>query len=439
MARHHALMDRKLVDVAKGRIKRLIIQMPPRHGKSELCAKYFTAWYRGMFPERKALITSATQPLAAKWSGEARDLLGQYGASSFGVTLRQDKAAASEWCLNEGGETRAAGVGGSIFGFGFHVGIIDDYFGTIEQALSETERNKVHQWFHGTMKNRQEDEGLSAIVIIATRYHKDDLVGRLLKEQAAGGEKWDVVRLPALAEENDPLGRQPGEALWPEKWSREYLEGERLSLARSGYPWMFEALYQQNPPDIIDSEWPSHYFDDGIWFDELPPMDRTACRVIAIDPSLGKSDTSDYSAIIEATRDHDGIYWIDADIRRRPATEIAVDAVAAHRRLKPDAIGCESVQFQELVGTLILHEAEKVSEEMNVCGIPADGEKKVRIRRLSPLLAGGKLKFRRNSPGTALLVEQIKGFPSHKYKDGPDALEMAVRLARHVLEGGLEA
>src|SRR6185369_4404504 len=111
----------------------------------------------GTFPENKVLIASATQPLAAKWSGEARDLLGQFGPDVFNVNLRWDKQAASEWALEEGGETRAAGVGGSIFGFGFHVGIIDDYFGTIDQALSETERRKVHEWFHGTFVNRQEN------------------------------------------------------------------------------------------------------------------------------------------------------------------------------------------------------------------------------------------------------------------------------------------
>lgn len=435
MGRPHAVMDRELVDVAQGRTKRLIIQMPPRHGKSELSAKYFTAWYRGTFSDRKVCVASSTEDLASKWSGEARDLLVEHGPDLFGANIRPDKQAASDWQLIEGGETRAVGVGGSLFGFGFHLGIIDDYFKSIEQALSETERNKVHRWFHGTIRNRLEDEHTGAIVIIATRYHKDDLVGRLLKEQETGGDQWKVVKLAALAEENDPLGRQPGEALWPEKWSCRHLEQERTSLAQSGYPWMFEALYQQEPPDLIDSEWPSHYFADHIWFDDWPPVDSFVCRVIVIDPSLGKTDKADYSAIIYLCKDHEGVYWIDADIQRRPATTIAVDAIRWHHQWRPDALGCESVGFQELMGDLLEREAAKINEDVWFCGIGANAEKKVRIRRLSPLLADGRFRFRRRSPGTSLLLEQLKGFPTHKFKDGPDALEQAVRLCEKLLRG----
>lgn len=436
MGRHHALMDRKLVQVSKGQVKRLIIQMPPRHGKSELCSKYFTSWYRGTYPDRKVLITSATQPLAAKWSGESRDLLGQNGKELFGVSLRWDKQAASEWCLEEGGETRAAGVGGSIFGFGFHAGIIDDYFGSIEQALSQNERDKVHQWFHGTLKNRQEDEHTSSIVIIATRYHKDDLVGRLLKEQEHGGDQWEVIRLPALAEENDPLGRQPGEALWPEKWSREYLEGVRRSLAQGGYPWMYEALYQQNPPDIIDSEWPSEYFADHIWFDRWPAHEDFVCKVISIDPSLGKTDHSDYSAIIALGKDRNGVYWIDADLARRPSTRIVEDGLAWYQAWRPTAIGCETVAFQELLREQFESKAASQNQEIWFCGMNNHTPKMTRIRSLTPLLSHGRLRFRRGSPGIALLLEQLKGFPAHKFDDGPDGLEMAVRLCEWLLNGG---
>jgi predicted phage terminase large subunit-like protein len=438
MGRHHALVDRELIKVAKGETKRLIVEMPPRHGKSEHCAKYFTAWYRGTFPERKVLLTSATYPLATKWSAEARDLLGEFGHEYFGVHLRVDKQAAGEWALDEGGETRAIGVGGSPFGFGFHLGIIDDYFGSIEQALSPTERERVHRWFSGTMRNRLEDEETGAIVILATRYHKDDLVGRLLKEQDHGGDQWRVIRLPALATGQDLLNRGDGEALWQEKWSKSHLESERRVLNQSGYPWMWDALYQQDPPDIIDSDWPSEYFADHIWANEWPDAGSFVCRVMAIDPSLGKTDKSDYSAIIYLAKDREGIYWVDADIQRRPPNKIAEDAIGWHRELRPHALGCETVGFQELMGPLLQEEAARHREEIWFCGIPADGEKKVRIRRLSPLLAKGRLRFRRGSPGTSLLEEMLKGFPSHKFKDGPDALEMAVRLCEEILSGRVQ-
>lgn len=421
--------------MARGKCRRLIVEMPPRHGKSELCAKYFTAWYRGTFPERKVCLASATHPLASKWSAEARDLLGEHGRGLFGVNLREDKQAAGEWALEEGGETRAVGVGGSLFGFGFHVAVIDDYFGSIEQALSQAERDRCHRWFHGTIRNRLEDEATGAIAILATRYHKDDLVGRLLKEQEHGGDQWRVIRLPALAELNDPLGREVGEALWPEKWSQGYLEREQRSLSQGGYPWMWEALYQQTPPEIIDSEWPTEYFDDHIWFDDWNEAGDVACNVIAIDPSLGKSVKSDYSAIVMLAKDLEGTYWVDADLRRRPSSVIVRDALDHHRAFKPVALGCETNQFQELLRGQFEEKAETDGQHIWFCGINNHLPKRVRIRSLTPLLAKQKLRFKRHSPGVSLLLEQLKGFPSHKYDDGPDALEMAIRLCESILQG----
>lgn len=437
MGRHLAFVDCELAKVACGLTKRLIVEMPPRHGKSELCAKYFAAWYRGSFPDRKVCLASATHPLATKWSGEARDLLGEYGTQLFGVHLRGDKQAAGEWALVEGGETRAIGVGGSLFGFGFNLGIIDDYFGSIEQALSQAERDRCHRWFHGTIRNRLDDEATGAIVILATRYHKDDLVGRLLKEQDHGGDKWRVIRLPALAEENDPLGRAVGEPLWPEKWSLDHLESERRTLSKSGYPWLWEALYQQTPPDIIDSEWPAEFFDDHIWFDEWPEDKELVCRVIAIDPSLGKTDKSDYSAIIMAAKDFQGRYWVDADVSRRPSSKLVSDGMAWHQAFRPAALGCETNQFQELLRDSFETAATASGQNVWFLGINNFTHKMVRIRSLTPLLARKQFRFKRHSSGVSLLIEQLKGFPSHKFDDAPDALEMAIRLIEALLAGAI--
>jgi predicted phage terminase large subunit-like protein len=274
-------------------------------------------------------------------------------------------------------------------------------------------------------------------VIVATRYHKDDLVGRLLREQTRGGDQWKVISFPAFAELNDPLGRNEGEALWPEKWSAEYLEREQNSIAISGYPWIFEALYQQQPPDIIDTEFPSEYFGDHIWFDESDyprPQDITN-RVIYVDPSMGKSDKSDYSAIIMIAVDIGGKFWIDADIQRRPASRIVEDAIGWHSRFRPEALGCETNAFQELLGPMLQAEAIRQGEDVFYVGASNAIDKKVRIRRLTPHLAYGDLRFKRNSPGVNLLLEQLRGFPSHKHDDGPDALAGAVKLAKDIMSG----
>lgn len=439
MGRHHAALDRELIEVAAGRCKRLIVQMPPRHGKSELTSKYFSAWYAATFPKRKVILGSATDKLATNFSSQARDLIDEYGGW-FGTSLSKEKRSASEWKTEQGGEVRSVGVGGSIFGFGAHLIIIDDYCKSIEQALSLAERDSCHRWFHGSIRNRLEDENSGAIVIVATRYHKDDLVGRILKEQEQGGDKWKLVKFTGLADHAeglDELGRKPGESLWPQKWSREHLEKEQRAFAISGYQWMWEALYQQEPPDIINTEFPSEYFEDHIWFDYWPADRDIVCKVIAIDPSLGKTDKSDYSAIIQMALDIHGNYYIDADLQRRPSSKLVIDAIQFHKQFRPVAFGCEANGFQELLAGQFMHEAGRQGEDPWFCSIHNHLAKEVRIRSLTPLLHNKRLRFRKSSPGVNLLLEQFRGFPVHKHDDGPDALEMAKRLCDQVMAGAV--
>lgn len=392
------------------------------------------------------LIGSAGKELATDFSAQSRDLLIEHG-SAFGVSVRDDKRGAGAWELDQGGKYRAVSVGAAVFGYGAHIAVIDDYCGSIADALSQAERDATHRWYHGTIRNRLESEE-SAIVIVATRYHKNDLVGRLLKEQAEGGDQWRVLSLPALCvNAGDAMGRKPGEALWPERWSTQHLENERKALGISGYPWMFEALYQGTPLDVIDSEWPAEYFGDHIWFggDELdehgnrrfkdwPHPSEIVNKVMYVDPSLGKTSKSDYSAIVMLAKDIHGDYYIDADLGRRPSVQIAYDAIQHHKEFRPLALGWE-VQDADLLKAEVLRQAQQEGEDVWFLAITNRINKLVRIRSLSPLLDARRLKFRRNSPGVNLLLEQMRAFPAHKHDDGPDALEGAVRLERQIGSG----
>ena len=422
-------IDRELCNIAAGQIKRLIVQMPPRHGKSELCSKYFPAWYLGMFPQRRVMMASATDDLAMDFSAAARDLLAEHGGL-FGASVRQDRASARRWATTAGGELRAAGVGGDLMGRGADVLIIDDYFKNIEEALSDTQRAKLYQWYLSTSGTRLSPDG--AQVLIATRWHAHDLIGMVLKTAEETGEQWRVLSLPAIGAD--------GAALWPEQWPLAKLEPKRRAYAASGYPWMWEALYQQVPPDTIDSEWPREYFE-GIYADAIPS--DSSLTVAALDPSLGKTTKSDYSAFVAVTKGHDGVYYVQANIARRPTRQIIDDGIEWMKRIRPDAFGCEAVAFQSLLRDMFAARMEEVGltwtrvyglhngEGPNPGRIPP---KLTRIRLLTPLLAAGRIKLVR-SPGAALLLELMKGFPSHKQDDGPDALEMAIRLCEELLTG----
>lgn len=429
MARHVAVIDRELEALATGKNKRLIIQMPPRHGKSELCSKFFPAWFLGVFPQKNVILTSATDDLAMDFSVSARDLLSEHG-HLFGTSLRTDRASAQRWGTTAGGGLRAAGVGGAIMGRGADLLIIDDYFKNVEEALSETIRRKMYQWYLTTSKSRLSPTGVQ--VIIATRWHHNDLIGEVLATAEKTGEEWRTVSFPAI---NDV-----GEALWPEQWPLDLLEPNRRSYYESGYPWMWEALYQQRPPETIDSEWPPEYFAK-IWVNEWPVATERLITVVALDPSMGENETSDYSAFVACAKGHDGIYYLDANIARRDISQIVEAGVEWMREIKPDAFGCETVQFQkmllydfqEALPAIGIDDSQIYGIKNNSKGSRFTDQKRTRIRaRWTKLLATGRIKIRR-SPGSSLLIEQLRGFPSHKHDDGPDAGEMAIRLADELL------
>lgn len=245
LAPHLALLNRKLVDLAAGRITRLLVLMPPRHGKSELCSKYFTSWYLGTFPERSVILASYEANFAAKWGRDTRAVLDQWGPSIFGVTPSRRTTGGHAWELLEGGGMVTTGVRGPITGRGCHLLCLDDPVKNAQEAQSPTYRASTWDWWRSTAYTRLEPEG-SALVVL-THWHEDDVAGRIMADMKAGGEQWEVVKLAAICEpqdvKEDPLGREAGQALWPKRYS-----AKRLTEIKSvAGPYWWSALYQQRP------------------------------------------------------------------------------------------------------------------------------------------------------------------------------------------------
>ena len=239
-ARHLLHLDKAITDTIRT-AGRLLISLPPRHGKSELSSKYTPAWFVGTFPDRDVMLGSYEADFASEWGRKARSLLDENGWM-FGVSVDPASSAASRWnILGHAGGMRTAGMGGPFTGKGAHLLILDDLIKGYEEAASETMRNKTWEWLLQNAFTRLEPG--AAVIGIGTRWHEDDWIGRLLVESEQGGERWNYVRLPAIAEENDPIGRQPGEALWPERYSIAALEQIRTVQGEH----RFNALYQQRP------------------------------------------------------------------------------------------------------------------------------------------------------------------------------------------------
>lgn len=420
---HLQILNQKLHQLALGHIKRLIVSMPPRHGKSEFCSRYFPAWYVGTFPQNRVILTSYEATFAETWGRRVRDLVREHGMRSFGIEVRGDVAAAKNWELTTGGGMATAGVGGSITGKGANLLIVDDPVKNAEDAISPTIRAKVWEWWRSTAYTRLEP-GASALIIM-TRWHPEDLAGMLLSGADETGDEWHELRLPALAEENDPLGRLYGQALWPDRFDEKALAKIRASLG--DYWW--NALYQQTPRNIEGVEWPDDYFD-GVWFDAWPPQDRAELRLIALDPSKGKdSKHSDFCAITIGYL-VDGLLYCDAVIERIPLRLIAERfAALAHQHNCQVGI-VEANAFQELLADPIKTAVEAAGHQMRLVLANNMTNKVVRIRSLSEPLANRRIRFRRGSIGADLLVRQLRQFPLDEHDDGPDSLEMLWRLLR---------
>lgn len=249
VAPHLRILSEKIVDVASGRCPRLIVTMPPRHGKSELISKYTPAWFLGNFPDKKVMLASYADTFAAQWGRKSRELLEEWGPKLWGVRLSSESKGGQQWEIaTKKGNKRAdgvmvtAGVGGGLTGKGAHLLIIDDPVKNAEEAQSERTREAHHDWWRSTARTRL--QAGAGVILVMTRWHEDDLAGRLIADEADGGDKWEILNLPAIAEtDDDALGRKEGEVLWPQFFDKEWMDQTKRAM---GTYW-FTAMYQQRP------------------------------------------------------------------------------------------------------------------------------------------------------------------------------------------------
>lgn len=269
---HHLVLCKKLQDFADGKIKRLMVFMPPRHGKSELTSRRFPAWLLGRNPKTKIISTSYAAELAASFNRDVQRiiddskfkelfpecLLNSSNTRTTGNWLRNNDIFE---VVNHGGFYRCAGVGGAITGVGGDYLIIDDPIKNYEEASSPTIRKKVLEWYTSTLYTRQEKN--AGILLIQTRWHEEDLAGQLLNLMNKGEEfsdQWEIVNFPAILEKENPIDpRQVGDVLWENKYNKRWMKITKHNLGT----FQFSALYQQNPtPDegrVVHASWLKSY------------------------------------------------------------------------------------------------------------------------------------------------------------------------------------
>jgi predicted phage terminase large subunit-like protein len=410
-----------LIKVAAGQIKHLMIFMPPRHGKSEMVSKYFTAWFLGHNPDKRVIFTSYEAEFAASWGRKARNILTEYGPTLFNVEVSSDSSAASSWDIaKHSGGMSTAGVGGPITGKGAHLLIIDDPVKNAEEANSKTMRDKAVEWYKSTAYTRLEPGG--AVIIIQTRWHEDDLSGRLLQEEP---DKWTVISFPALAEEGDPLNRQPGEPLSPRRYDATALEEIKATLG--SYWW--NALYQQHPQPLEGAIFKRQHFryctfSDGLY--DLGPkkVKHIDCRIFqTCDPAASTKTTADYFVLSTwaQTPDNDLILLDVLRTRLEGPDQIPLFKQQYHR-WNPVFQAVESKGLGITLYQMLVREGLPVRE------LKADKDKVTRALPAAARMESGSVYFLQGAPWLGDFEQELLSFPTGAHDDQVDTMSYAVQM-----------
>ena len=440
-ADHLLLLSDKLVQIADGKINRLMVTMPPRHGKSELISKYFPAWYLGHKPNNKIILSSYESDFAATWGAKARDILSEYGPELFDVSVSKESGARNRWDITDhSGGMSTAGVGGPITGKGANIFIIDDPIKNNEDAKSKVKRDKIFDWYNSTAYTRLEPSG--AMIIIQTRWHEDDLSGRLIQHMESGGEVWDRLDLPAVAEKNDILGRLPGDALFPERY--DITELDRIKSTLGSYWWF--ALYQQSPhPDggnIFKRSWFRYYHDDNENYIIHTPegnkvISKSSCRTIqTCDPAATEKESSDYFVLgTWAVSPANDLILLNIFREKAETTKHAQIMQTQFERWNPEFQGVENRTY----GLNIIQTCVKAG--LPIKPLMADTDKVSRARPVAARYETGSVYHPLNSQWLADYENELVAFPNGAHDDQADVTAYAyisiMRGDEYKIIGGL--
>lgn len=416
--RHHEKMAAAFQRVAEGKVKRLIINMPPRHTKSEFASYLLPSWFLGLNPGKKIIQSSHTAELAVGFGRKVRNLVDSDAYKDIfpQVSLQADSKAAGRWSTNYAGEYFAIGIGGAVTGKGADLLIIDDPHSEQEATLAETNPeiyDKTYEWYTSGPRQRLQPGG--AIVIVMTRWSKKDLTGQVLKAAAQrSGEEWEVIEFPALL----PSGRP----LWPQFWSLKELEALHQELPAG--KWM--AQYQQQPTSdvsaIVKREWWK------IWEEDSPPY----CEFLiqSWDTAFLKSERADYSACttwgVFYHPDDTGlaqanIILLNAFKKRMEFPELKKRAYEEYKEWNPDAMIVEA----KAAGSPLIFELRSMGIPVQEFTPTKGNDKIARLNAVADMFASGMI-WIPNTNWAEELVEEVASFPSGEHDDMVDSMTQAL-------------
>lgn len=409
--RHHLHVLEKLKEVTAGNCRRLMIFMPPRHGKSELVTMRYVAWRIATDPTLNVIVGSYNQKLANRFSRRIKQMVGEY------CEIATDRRAVDEWETVDRGGVKAVGVGAGITGFGGKLVVIDDPVKSRSHAESVVRRDLLWEWFTDDIYTRLEPN--STVIIIQTRWHEDDLSGRLLKNVYESTDSWHVIDLPALARENetDALGREPGEALWPERFDAISLANTKRFLGS----YSFASLYQQEPMPRSGGLFKREWFTR---FVSVAPSNLRWAR--GYDLAVSTKDSADYTASFRCAFGPDGTLYIADGFRDR--VEYPEQRRYIIERLTRERNTIHGVE-RALHGAALVQDLNKDTRTRGrpLQAVGVDTDKWTRALAWAPLAEAGKIALVRG-PWNDEFIAEASAFPRGSHDDQIDAVSIAVGL-----------
>ena len=422
VARHHKAIAAALEQVENGLISRLIINVPPRHGKSQLSSRMFPAWFMGRHPEESIILATYSDKLSWDFGREVREIIEDplYGQVFAGVPLKTASVDRVE--TDQGGKLFFVGRGSAITGRGSIGLLIDDPIKDRVEADSLVTRNKLWAWYNQVAKTRLLSS-VGWIVIIQTRWHEDDLVGRLTDPQnpdysASEGPKWKIIDLPALAvTDGDPLGRRQGEALWPTRFPVSYLEDIRAADPRG-----FQALYQGSPTPEKGNFFPADRIRT-YGRNDRPPNDKLRFYA-ASDHAVSTAQDRDKTCCMVVGIDDDHNIWIMEDIiwERLPTDIVVERMIDLMAKYKPLHWWAERGHISKSIGPFLRKRMLERSTYCSIFEVTPVNDKKTRAQSIQGRIAMGMVYFPSSAPWWMEARQELLQFPFGARDDFVDAL-----------------
>jgi predicted phage terminase large subunit-like protein len=409
-ARHTIAICDHLEAVEHGEIDRLIVTMPPRHGKTLHVSQAFPAWCLGRHPQWQVILASYSSELAEGNSRKARSYM-RSDRWPFECRVSEESRAQNRWQTDAGGILIATGCEGGLTGFGGSIILLDDPIKDRADAESSSMRERLWQWYSDVARTRLMPGG--RIILCQTRWHDDDLAGRILSSD--DGKRWTVLSLPAIAEEGDALGRAPRESLWPERFPVDELPSvERGEISASS----FSALYQQNPLPAsgvtFRAEWLTNRYD-------VQPDRYVAMRAMVIDGAWTAKTTSDPSALACWASDERRYYLLESLARRVEFPDLVRLVVDCYREWRPHVVVAEAAASGIPLVQMLARETS-----IPIIGIPPKGDKISRVQAVTPLFETQKVVLPKSAPWLDAWIEEHLRFPAARHDDQVDCTSLAL-------------